>query len=89
MKKREIAPAPPERRALASSGRIVSGRSFGGRVGAARAGAAAAASAVERGALRIDLGAGKGALDPFGHDPVAGIEPGFDDPQLTLPVARS
>src|SRR6202522_3819960 len=36
------------------------------------------------GSLRFDLCAGKGPLNAFGHDPVAGIESGYDDPKLTL-----
>src|SRR5271154_3786877 len=40
-----------------------------------------------RGPLRIDLGSGESALNPLGHHPVLGIEPGFDDPELAIPVA--
>src|SRR5271163_4119489 len=36
------------------------------------------------GPLRIDLGAGKGPLNPLGHRPVAGVESGFDDPKLAF-----
>jgi hypothetical protein len=39
--------------------------------------------------LRIDLGAGKGPLNAFDHDPVTLIETGFDDPELTLPLFDS
>ncbi len=41
----------------------------------------------ERGPLGLHLRAGEGALKPVGHHPIAGIESGFDDPQLTLAVA--
>jgi hypothetical protein len=36
------------------------------------------------GPLRIDLRAGKGPLNSLGHHPVAGVEPGFDDPKLAF-----
>src|ERR1700733_4147766 len=36
------------------------------------------------GSLRFDLVARKGPLRAFGHDPIAGIEPGFNDTKLPL-----
>src|ERR1700729_3220610 len=38
--------------------------------------------------LRIDHGAGEGALNAFRYHPVAGIDSGFDDPVSALAVAR-
>ena len=35
------------------------------------------------------LAPGNGLLNAFGHHPIAGIEPGFDDPQLPLALVRS
>src|SRR5271155_359753 len=39
------------------------------------------------GPLRIDLGAGKGPLNPLGHHPVARVESGFDDPKLAFSIS--
>jgi hypothetical protein len=43
-----------------------------------------ASSEFNFGSLRFDLGAGKGLLNAFDHDPVTRIETGFDDHELAL-----
>ncbi len=42
---------------------------------------------IQLGSLRLDLGAGKGLLNAFGHDPITWIETGIDDHELPLPLS--
>src|SRR5579863_5183021 len=73
MKKREIMTVP----------RVLSVRC---RFGSARLGVVRSAGIrrLQHGSLRLDLGAGKGLLNSFGHHPVGWTETGFDDHKLPL-----
>ena len=82
MKKREIMSDSPARH---FAGSVAAG--FAGSVGAAGSAAWIGGGRAELRLLGIDLGAGDCALDALGHDPVARIEPGFDDPVGPLAVA--
>ncbi len=77
----------PERRAAGLAGRIVLPRVHFGAGSAAPTLVGPGRRGRERRPLRVDLRARERALKPFRHDPVARVEPGFDDPELTLFVS--
>ena len=81
MKKREIMPARPAE--LHFGRRVGRGRPSGW----ARRRSGSAAADVSWLSLRIDLGAGKGALNALGHHPVVRARARFDDPQLPVALA--
>src|ERR1700678_3783459 len=76
LKKREIMPVPRD-------------ASFRCRAGDARLGGVRGIGGGRRqlGLLRLNHGAGKRPLNAFSDHPIARIESGFDDPQLTLPLS--